>query len=328
MTASANVSTILATFNPELLQLDLAVQSILAQRFAGELDLVIVDDSVDDRLDGYLATLASDRVRLVRGPRKGLGAAKSVGYLAAKFDLIAHMDSDDVSHPLRFAHQISAIRSGIDVCGTNTSYFGDRRGGQTFVESDRAIKFSLAFGTFVSHPSVMVNRARLGDDGLYKELDVCEDYEIWSRLALKGFVFQNLQRRLLKYRVHAGQATVTRQARIEEVSSGIRLDYVRSADFSEDFRRYFESHRMAFWPSLPAGAVDQYWRICRAEARRSGVSPHDLLRVFYAVLGRSSSLSASMLARTALLPRARRLGLDAELQLRSKASILSKLSRR
>lgn len=327
MTQASNVSTILATFNPDLAQLDLAVRSILEQRFAGELDLIIVDDSVDDRIDGYLATLASDRVRLMRGPRKGLGAAKSVGYLAAKFDLVAHMDADDVSHPMRFAHQIAAIRSGVDVCGSNTSYFGDRRGGQTFVESDAAIKFSLAFGTFLSHPSVMVNRARLGDDGLYKELDVCEDYEIWSRLALKGFVFRNLRRRLLKYRVHAGQATATRQERIEQVSSGIRLDYVLSANFSDRFRRHFENHRMAFWPRLSAHEVDDFWTICRAEARRWGVSPHDLLRVFYAVLGRSKNLSVAMLTRTAMLPRLPQLGLDTVLQMRSKASIIRKVRR-
>jgi len=302
MTIASNVSTILATFNPDIAQLDLAVKSILNQRFDGELDLVIVDDSSDDRLDRYLATLASGKVRLLRGPRRGLGAAKSVGYGAAKFDLIAHMDADDFSQPLRFVHQIGAIRAGVDICGTNTAYFGDRRGGQTFIENDRAIKFSIPFGTFLSHPSVMVNRARLRDDGFYEPLDVCEDYEIWSRLALKGYIFCNLRQRLLKYRVHEGQATATRQTRIEQVA-----------------------HNLASWELLSLDEVVEFWDIARVEGRRWGAHPQDVLRIFYSIFGRNPALSLRLLAKTLLMPRFDNLRLDLEIQLKSKFSIARKL---
>jgi len=325
MTIASNVSTILATFNPDIAQLDLAVKSILNQRFDGELDLVIVDDSSDDRLDRYLATLASGKVRLLRGPRRGLGAAKSVGYGAAKFDLIAHMDADDFSQPLRFVHQIGAIRAGVDICGTNTAYFGDRRGGQTFIENDRAIKFSIPFGTFLSHPSVMVNRARLRDDGFYEPLDVCEDYEIWSRLALKGYIFCNLRQRLLKYRVHEGQATATRQTRIEQVASNIRLDYVRSAGFGERFWQFFLAHNLASWELLSLDEVVEFWDIARVEGRRWGAHPQDVLRIFYSIFGRNPALSLRLLAKTLLMPRFDNLRLDLEIQLKSKFSIARKL---
>ena len=326
MITKTNVSTILATFNPDIQHLDLAVRSILDQRFTGDLDLVIVDDSSDDRLDKYLATIHKSGVRLIRGPCKGLGAAKAVGYGAAKFDLVANMDADDFSHPLRFAHQINAIREGADICGTNTTYFGDRSGGQTFIESDRAIKFSMPFGTFISHPSVMVNRARLGDDGFYEPLDVCEDYELWSRLALKGYVFRNLQQRLLKYRVHAGQATATKQTRIDRVSSDIRLNYIHAAGFSEDFQQFYLKHNLAFWKLLSLADVSEFWDIVLTEGRCWGVHPQDSLRIFYAVLGRNQALSPRLLRSTMFAPRTDNLWLDLDIQLKSKFSIMRKVN--
>jgi glycosyltransferase involved in cell wall biosynthesis len=325
MSRLSNVSTILATFNPDVSQLDLAVKSILNQRFSGELEIIIVDDSHDDRVDKYLGVIPSENIRLLRGNGSGLGAAKAAGYGAAKFDYVAHMDADDWSHPLRFSNQIAALRAGVDVCGTNTSYFGDRSGGQTFIECDKAIKFSIPFGTFISHPSVMVNRASIGEDGFYASLDVCEDYELWSRLALKGYVFRNIRQRLLKYRVHSAQATATRQARIDEIASSIRLNYLNSAGFSVRFQQFFNTHALASWKPISSDNVSELWDITLVEARNWGVHPQDTLRIFYAVLGRSLKLSPKLLARTMFFPRFNNIRLDFEIQIKSKLSIMRKI---
>lgn len=325
MNRRIRVSTVIPTYNTNINLLARAMRSVLEQEGVDDLELIVVDDSIDEHIVQLLDTDEFRQVRLINGPRNGVGAARSMGYNLAKYDLIAHMDGDDICHPQRFVRQASAIYSGVDLCGTNTRYFGIRSGGQTFVESDSAVRFSFAFGAFVSQPSVMVNRSTLREDGLFNDLDICEDYESWCRLAAKGYCFRNLRMRLLNYRLHSEQATVNKKDRIARASAKIRRDYIDAADFSSAFRQFFVEHGQQEWIAMPGRDIEEFWRMSLSEGSRWGVHPQDTLRIFYAVLGRSYGLSSRLLVSSLFAPRFDSLWLDSEIQIKSKLSIMRKI---
>ncbi|WP_225548554.1 glycosyltransferase family 2 protein [Chromobacterium violaceum] len=325
MRSNVCITAVIPTYNPNINHLATGLRSVLMQKGVDELEIIVVDDSTDNRVSRLLDTTEFSQIYLIDGPREGVGAARSLGYNLAKHDLIAHMDGDDICHPLRFFLQAAVIHSGIDLCGTNTCYFGDKRGWQTFIESDAAIRFSLAFGAFISQPSVMVNRRALKDDGLFSALDICEDYESWCRQAAKGYRFCNLRKRLLRYRVHGTQATAKKKDRIAEVSADTRLKYIDEAGYGSRFREFFVAHNQDRWSLMTNSEINEFWHISLEEGLQWGVHPQDLLRIFYAVFGRSPALSPRLLATTLYAPRLNNLWLDFEIQLKSKLSIMRKI---
>jgi glycosyltransferase involved in cell wall biosynthesis len=92
------VSVIVRTYNRGYILAD-AVRSILAQTM-GDLEVVVVDDGSTDDTPAVLAQLDDDRVRVVRHEtNRGVSAAGNTGIRAARGDLIAHLDSDDLWRP-------------------------------------------------------------------------------------------------------------------------------------------------------------------------------------------------------------------------------------
>lgn len=88
-----------------------AIDSVLAQSF-DSWELLLVDDGSRD--DGpEIATAATnrhpDRVRLLRHPggeNRGVCASRNLGARAARADLVALLDADDVWLPEKLAHQV------------------------------------------------------------------------------------------------------------------------------------------------------------------------------------------------------------------------------
>ncbi len=92
------------------------LDSLLAQEHRA-LEVVVVDDGSPDRsaaiAEGYAAR--DDRVRVVRRPNGGLGAARNTGVASATGEYLAFADSDDVVPPAAYATLVAALeRSGSD----------------------------------------------------------------------------------------------------------------------------------------------------------------------------------------------------------------------
>ena len=73
-----------------------AVRSALEQTYPPH-EVIVVDDASDAVEAAKLAGLASDRVRILRSEtRVGGGAARNLGWKAARSPLVAFLDDDDV----------------------------------------------------------------------------------------------------------------------------------------------------------------------------------------------------------------------------------------
>ncbi len=87
-----------------------ALQSVLVQTYR-DFELVVIDDGSTDESTKILNTFAlrDARIRLIARGNRGLIATRNELLGAARGELLAWMDSDDVSLPGRFARQVEAF---------------------------------------------------------------------------------------------------------------------------------------------------------------------------------------------------------------------------
>ena len=93
-----------------------ALVSVLLQRYE-RWQLVVVDDGEAEAAQSVLADFDDRRVALVKGPRKGLGAARNAGLRVAKGTIVCYLDDDNIMHPhwLQAVANVFASRKDVGV---------------------------------------------------------------------------------------------------------------------------------------------------------------------------------------------------------------------
>ncbi|MDZ7599434.1 MAG: glycosyltransferase, partial [Desulfobacterales bacterium] len=152
--------------------------------------LIVVDDgSTDDTpqlLEGY-----AGRITVLRQANRGVSAARNAGIAAARGELIAFLDSDDLWLPGKLARQAGffALHPEALICQTEELWVRNgrrvnpgkrhrKRGGMIF---EASLELCL-----VSPSAVMVRRELFDRVGLFDEsLPACEDYDLWLRVSCR-----------------------------------------------------------------------------------------------------------------------------------------------
>ena len=199
-----------------------SVRSVQAQTHAAW-ELVVVDDGSTDDTGEVVRRLAEEdaRVRYVRRPNGGQGAARNTGLGEARGRLVAFLDADDLWLPEKLEAQLAVLkRAGVDLVYTDGHIFseeGDVSPDEQFrilpgeargVEMYRTLFDSNRVATL----SVLVRREALDAVGLFDEnraYQNCEDYDLWLRLAKRGAGFFGMAEKLVRYRRHAAASTHT-----------------------------------------------------------------------------------------------------------------------
>jgi len=127
-----------------------------------------------------------------------LGTALKIAVENAKYNIIARMDSDDISSPDRFEKQISFLLNNpeVDIVGGDAAKFesspkeiiGYRRPRFT----DKELKQQLKYKTPFCHVTIMAKKDAIIRAGNYVEIYNQEDYYLWARMAKNGCVFANI----------------------------------------------------------------------------------------------------------------------------------------
>lgn len=187
-----------------------AVESITSEQTLKPDEVVlVVDGPVSDDLAALLREFEQSPIfNIIWLPEnKGLGNALRVGVEAAKYEIIARMDSDDVSAPDRFAKQIAYMEQHpeCDLLGGQISEFiGDENNivGRRIVpcRHDEILMWLKGRCPF-NHVSVTMLRSRVIAVGNYTDWHFNEDYYLWIRMAEAGFRFANLPDTLVNVRV-------------------------------------------------------------------------------------------------------------------------------
>ena len=233
----SNVAVIMSLYkNDDKYFFKEAVNSILEQSIS--CDLVIYRDGlVPSHLETELLLYEKlDSVTVIRN-NLNLGLAHALNVminycLIEKYTFIARMDSDDISMFDRIESQLDYFHfhTDVSVIGTFCEEFGssfalDLKSLPTKHEEMK--NFSISRCPFI-HPSVMFRSSVfLLDNIRYPEnTKLTEDMALWFILLEQGFIFGNVPRPLLKYRLSEDTVSRRRGAGKAVSEFNIRLKYM------------------------------------------------------------------------------------------------------
>lgn len=137
----------------------------------------------------------------------GLGNALKIAVESSKYNLIARMDSDDVSVPTRFEQQLRYFEEHpeVDIVGGDiTEFIGDESnivGKRVVPKSNEEIREYMRRRCAFNHVSVMYKRNAVQGAGGYQDWFCNEDYYLWIRMWLNHAVFANTGSILVNVRV-------------------------------------------------------------------------------------------------------------------------------
>lgn len=227
-----NYSVLMSVYykeNPSFLKQ--SMQSILQQTQKTNDFVLVCDGPLNEELDTVISEMKQqfegcmNVVRLAENV--GLGRALNVGIKHCKNELVARMDSDDISYPDRCVRQIAEFQNdpALDICSGGIEEFEDT---PEHIESSRIppetheeiYEFAKKRCPF-NHPCVMYRKSAVEAAGGYQDFYHLEDYFLWVRMLLNGSKGYNLQQPLLWMR--AGNDMYKRRAGWTYAKSQIKL---------------------------------------------------------------------------------------------------------
>jgi glycosyltransferase involved in cell wall biosynthesis len=200
------VSVMMPVLAPHPVYFRQAVESVLAQTLE-DLELVIVEDPSPS---GLRVDFDDPRVRHIRNPsRTSLVDQRNRALSEARAPIVAMLDADDIAEPTRLARQLEFMTEHAEVglIGSQLAVIdhdGRSVGTRTYPLDHDDIVSAMSRYNAIAQPSVMARRSTLVEAGgyEYRTHPVNEDYELWSRLAMRGVRLANHPDALVRYRVH------------------------------------------------------------------------------------------------------------------------------
>lgn len=165
-----------------------AVESILAQSF-NAFELIVVDDGSTDVTVRELARFGA-RLRTIRTQRSGVSAARNIGVSRSLGRYIAFLDSDDLWHPDKLARQTAFMdrHAEVQICQTEEIWIrkGVRVNPKAVHRKPSGDVFVRSLDLCLVSPSAVMMRRELfqGLGGFDETLPICEDYDLWLRIAV------------------------------------------------------------------------------------------------------------------------------------------------
>ena len=211
------INAILSVYNGEN-YIEESIASILNQTFQ-DYELIIVNDGSTDGTTHILDKYRKEnKIRILSNPSNiGLTRSSNKALSIAKGRYVARMDADDISEPTRLSQQIQFMERNarITVLGTAFQILQEGRNGNviTMPATNKSIRRYLPFRFCFCHPSVMFRKKAIDNIGGYKASGSCQDLELWLRLSRdKKIQFANLDKPLIKYRIHPNQIKGSKKA--------------------------------------------------------------------------------------------------------------------
>ncbi len=186
-----------------------AVESVLNQTFQ-DFELIVVDDGSTD-CTPYVLRKWKDRIRWVRQENAGVSRARNVGIRAARSRYLSFLDSDDLWLKKKLEAQVAFLDANphYPVCYTDEVWIrkGKRVNPKRIHRKYSGWIFERCLPLCIISPSsAMIRREVLNETGGFDEaLPVCEDYDLWLRIASRFPIFFLPEKLIIKRGGHADQ---------------------------------------------------------------------------------------------------------------------------
>jgi len=196
--------------------LDEAVASIIMQTYQPIELIIVVDGNIPEKLLDYLNLLnnkmKSNNINFITIRLEfnlGPGAARNKGVTEATGDLIAIMDSDDISRPERFELQVIEFEKNCELscCGGIIAEFEFDK---FKIQSYRIPKFKhqdiieqAKLKSPINNVTAMIKKSDFIKVGGYPIKRTSEDYQLWATMIGKKMKFTNLNHIIVDVRFNS-----------------------------------------------------------------------------------------------------------------------------
>lgn len=187
------------------------MKSILNQTVVPNQIVIVKDGPLTDELEAVLMDYMKQNpdlytiVPLV--VNQGLGLALAEGILHCRYDLVARMDTDDLSVKTRFEYQLRKFQADpeLDICGSHIVEFEDNPRNIVSKRSvplnDADIKKYQKRRDAFNHVTVMYRKSMVLKAGNYQSCLLMEDTLLWVHMIQAGAKCGNIDKALVYVRI-------------------------------------------------------------------------------------------------------------------------------
>ena len=210
-----NYSVLMSVYKKEQPEyLKLAIESMLKQTVPTNDFVLVCDGPLTAELDQVIAAYENSNPDIFHVLRleknQGLGNALNIGLQTCKNELVARMDSDDISLPDRCQKQLDLFERDTELalCSGNIAEFENDpnriKSQRTLPVSHQDILIFAKKRNPMNHMAVMYKKSRVQDAGGYIEVSLAEDYYLWVRMLNQKCKAENIDEILVKARIGNG----------------------------------------------------------------------------------------------------------------------------
>ena len=209
--------------------LEQALDSMVRQTLPPDEIVVVKDGPISSTLEAVLLEYCSRYPRLFNivgyEQNKGLGFALNYGLQHCRNDLVARMDTDDISDEKRCEKQVKVFAEHPDYAIVG-SYVNEFYGTPYNITGRRVVpspmldiyNFAKRRSAF-NHPTVMYRKSKVLEYGGYRDLRRNQDVDLFGRMLFGGCLATNIRESLLFFR--SGEDLARRRKSWENTKSYI-----------------------------------------------------------------------------------------------------------
>ena len=209
-----------------------AIESVLAQTYTN-FELIIVDDGSTDETREIINRYQDARiVKIFSEKNQGLIATRNKIASIARGKYLALLDADDRAFPERLQLQLDFLeKNGIDICGADHWTLNQSNGA---IKPSKQRHSNADIHALLTVCSPLCNPAIMGKLEVFKRFPYktsymhAEDYCLWTEIALAGYRFANLEKKLIVYRLHSTQTSVNYLQAARNVFSQAQARYLQA----------------------------------------------------------------------------------------------------
>lgn len=228
MEAYSVLTTVYAKEEPAFLRT--SIESMLNQSVLTDDYVIVKDGPLTSELDAVLESYAQsyDFFNIVALEENvGLGAALRAGLSACKNDLVARLDSDDLSMPERCELQLRAFEKDPELVIVGTDMYEFNNDPDEIIAlkvmphtPEELYQYGKRRNAF-NHSSVMYRKSVIEAHGSYSTMRRSQDVELFSKILHSKCKCINLDQPLIKFR--CGDTRVQRKKSWRNVKSDLKI---------------------------------------------------------------------------------------------------------
>ena len=202
-----NISVVIPTYNRYDF-LKSALDSVYAQTYLPK-EVIVIDDGSTDNTSQIQKDFP--QIQYFHQENAGVSSARNLGIKKSSCEWIAFLDSDDTWHENKLQEQVFFHQENPNILMSYTDEKWIRDAQEVKVPKKFKKHGGHIFHECLSHciiaPSAsLLHRSLFGEVGVFDEsLEVCEDYDLWLRIAQKYEIGLIDKKLITKYAGHVNQ---------------------------------------------------------------------------------------------------------------------------